>query len=146
MSDISSILIDNNTGLVSFGWPKSGPIKLEGIFSLVQLAVFTILRTAGMDSFRDDYGTTFWSMVGKSVANDFPNLKADISIIIKTAEKEILTEQKAYNNLRADDTLTSLTLLRVDQDVSDITRFNIYVNLSNAAGNALTFGIPTVRS
>jgi hypothetical protein len=145
MSDISSILIDDRTGLVSFGWPSYGPVKLEGIFSLVQLACYTILRTSGADMFRPDYGTTFLRLTGTATINDLQRLYADIAIIIKSAEKEIFDEQ-AGKSIRPDDKLTALTLIRIDQDPSDPTIFYIHVRVRNDNDNTLTFGIPSIRA
>ena len=144
--DVSSILINQATGLVSFGFPLSGPVKLEGIFELVQLAVYTILRTTSGDQARPDYGTTFLQMTGSSTINDMNALKADIAMIIKNAESKIIKEQKGYNNLSADKTLSSMTLLRVAQDTTDPTIINIWVSVKNISGQVYNFGIPSIRS
>lgn len=146
MADLSTILIDGKTGLVSFGWLPNGPVKLRGIFSLVQLAVYAILRLTGKDSFRPDFGTIFLTLPGTATINFMDDLRADIAIIIKSAETNVLNDQKAYNNLTADDTLASLTLLSVTQDTTDPTIINIRVEVRNRSGQVFNFGIPAIRA
>jgi hypothetical protein len=121
-------------------------VKLRGIFSLVQLAVYSILRLTGKDSFRPDYGTIFLTLPGTATINDMDALRADIAIIVKSAETNMLNEQSSYNNLTADDSLTALTLLSVTQDFTDPTIINIRVSVRNKSGQVFNFGIPAIRA
>ena len=146
MSEISSILIDRTTGLVSFGWPKEGPIKLKGIFALVQLCVFAVLRLTGGDQFRPDFGTGFLRLPGVATINDMSALRADITIIIKKAEANILTDQRLLTSIPTDEVLQSLTVQSITQDYTDPTIINIYCSVRNASGQVYNFGIPSIRS
>ncbi len=142
MPDVCAILLDPQTRKVSFGFTPRGPVKLTGIYSLVQLAAYTILRRFEGDRFRPDYGSKFLALPGTATINDMNALRADIAIIIKDSEKAIIEEQKDRDELPASERLTSLVLQQVVQDISDPTIINIYVNVRNSVNETYTFGIP----
>lgn len=146
MSDISTILIDDRTGLVTWGFPVFGPVKLEGIFAIVQWAVYSILRLSGGDAFRPDYGTRFMLLPGTATINDMDALRADISLIIKAAENNMLEEQKKYNNIPASEKLKSMNIIRITQDETDPTIINIYLRVKNISEEIYDFGIPAIRA
>jgi len=142
MSDVCAILIDPYSRKISFGFPQKGPTKLTGIYALVQLSAFTILRRFKGDQFRPDYGSKFLSLPGTATINDINALRADIAIIIKDSESAILSEQSSHDNLPASEKLVSLTLKQVVQDNTDPTIINIYVDVKNAVNESFVFGIP----
>lgn len=142
MPDVCAILVDPMTRKVSFGFTGNGPAKLSGIYALVQLAAFTILRRFRGDRFRPDYGSRFLALPGTATINDMAELRADIAIIIKDSEKLILEEQRNLPDLPASEKLTSLLLKQVVPDNTDPTIINIYVEVRNVVNDSFVFGIP----
>lgn len=112
MPDINIIAINPRTRRVTFDF-NVFPVRARNMEALLQLCAKTILTNPGFDKFVPKYGGGLPAYAGKNFSlSDIPKIQADVAIIIRNSEEQILMEQM-NKPITDQERLRSLTLIAI---------------------------------
>ena len=111
----------------------TNPPIFEGLNTLVQIFVITVITEPGTDSMDKELGAGLADILTTNFdPNNTSDLKARVNVIFAEAERQMLVEQDGLD-VPDDSRLNKVTVLNVSVDVSTL-EVQIEFNIENALG------------
>ena len=142
MKDINVLIVDANTGKISFDFNK-GTEKVLGRKALLQLITLNLLNDKGSNVYNTNKGSTVSSLISGSYDKDSADIvKTLITIAVDEVEQQIIQEQRSitFAEDELDGKLGSMEVFSVNYNPSG-PAWDVKIFVKTAANNIGIIGL-----